>query len=82
MLILVVACASVQARSSINGVFMQVKSMKEARAVPHVPHPHAKKMEVVYKAGEGCEDCDDCDDDHECDPAGDAGYPDDASCCP
>lgn len=56
--------------------------MKEARAVPHVPHPHAKKMEVVYKAGDGCEDCDDCDDDHECDPAGDAGYPDDASCCP
>ena len=86
MLILVVACASVQARSPIKGLFKQI--MEEFRAdpkcppVPHVPNPHGKKIEIVYKAGKGCEDCDDCPDNQECDPDDTGAYPNDASCCP
>ena len=89
MLILVVACASVQARSPIKGLFKQI--MEEFKAdpkcphVPHVPNPHGKKIELVVKAGKknvDCEDCDDCPDNQECDPDDTGAYPDDASCCP
>jgi len=69
VLILVVACASVQARSPISGVIKQI--MEKVRTVPHIPHLHAKKIEVVYKAGEVTDNC----------PTGqDCGYPD--GCCP
>lgn len=59
MLILVVACASVQARFPFSGLIRQIKDAERFVA----------KTEVVYKRDKE-EVGDDCDDDNDC---GDAG---------
>jgi len=66
VLILVVACASVEARFPINGLIRQIKDAKRFVA----------KTEVVFKSSEevGCADCDDCDDDKDCGDSGCCPY--------
>ena len=71
VLILVVACASVQSRSPISGLLREiVEEVKaEVKAEEAIAHPFGAKTEVVYK--------DNIVDD--CDPANDCG---DRGCCP
>ena len=73
VLILVVACASVQSRSPISGILKKlIEEVKaEVKAEEAIAHPFGAKTEVVYK-NENKEVGD-------CDPANDCG---DSGCCP
>ena len=76
VLILVVACASVQSRSPISGLLKElIEEVKaEVKAEEAIAHPLGAKTEVVYKnENKQVGHHNHCDDEHHCKDAG---------CCP